>query len=246
MTPPPARCNVDGGAELVELPVQPPAAAVIRRSFEGRVSESGNLIAGTLTESWSGTEAARVRAYYAGKTAEERERDVLVDLQDRFTGARVESYEIEGLEGTNQAVTETSVIRDGRFGKRVADLLILEPGGVGYGVVQLRLPPPPRKWPLRPGNPRREELEVVLEMPSDWTVEELPEPFGLESEDLRAHGEWAVDGAKLIYRRDAELLSLEISPERYEAFRDDLAALDRADRQAVVLVTRDTATAARD
>lgn len=227
----------EGGGTLVELPVQPPSAALTRRSLRARLSESGELSEATLTESWTGTAAARVRSFYSGKTAEERRRDVATDLQGRFGGASLASWEVRGLDDAGE-VTEVTVFRGGRLGNRVGDLLIVEPGSAGHGVVRMTLAPPPRRWSLLPGNPRREELEVILELPERLVVEELPDPFELETAELRASGAWEVEAGRLIYRRDAELETPRVDAARYEAFRDAVGRLAGADARAVVLVPR--------
>jgi hypothetical protein len=227
----------DGG-ELIRLPDQPPSAAVTTHRLEARIDADGALTAATLVDSWTGNKASDIRHYYAGKPEDDRRRDVLEDLQGRFPGSVVEDYRIEGLSEVEAPVVETTRMTGGRLGKRVSTMLILEPARSGYGLLGTRLPPPPRRWPLKVGSPREERVHVSIELPSGWVPEELPEPLRLESGDMEVETEWAFAAGKLTYRRTARLLASRVPPERYASFRDALSRLQQERASAVVLVPR--------
>lgn len=225
-----------GGGRLITIPVQPPSAAVIHRSLSAMVNEGGVITLGTLVEEWSGTEAAGVRSYWSDMTDQERQAAVARDLQDRFPRASVVDYELEKEVDGGLGLRETTRIRGGVLGKRMADLIILEPGRVGYGVVSGNLAPPPRRWPYRPGFPHEEKLDVVLQLPAAWRPEALPEDLQIDTEDLSARGHWSFEDGRLIYQRTAELKTTEIPPERYESFRQTVARFGGADRQGIALI----------
>jgi hypothetical protein len=227
----------DGG-KLIRLPNQPPSAAVTTRRLEAKVAADGALLEATLVESWTGNEASDIRIYYAGKPDDDRRRDVLEDLQGRFPGSIVEDYRIEGLNDVEAPVVETTRLTGGRLGKRVATMLILEPAQSGYGLITTRLPPPPRRWPLRVGSPRAERIDVSIELPTGWVPEELPEPLHMSSSDMEVDTDWAFADGKLIYRRTARLLVPRVPPDRYGSFRDALSRLQQEGAGAVVLVPR--------
>jgi hypothetical protein len=227
----------DGG-KLIRLPEQPPSAAVTTRRLEARIDADGALTEATLVESWTGNQASDIRHYYAGKPEDDRRRGVLEDLQDRFPGAVVEDYRIEGLNEVEAPVVETTRMTGGRLGKRVSTMLILEPARSGYGLLGTRLPPPPRRWPLKVGSPREERVDVSVELPTGWVPEELPEPLHLESGDMEVETEWAFAAGKLTYRRTARLLVSRVPPDRYASFRDALSRLQHERASAVVLVPR--------
>jgi hypothetical protein len=227
----------DGG-KLIRLPNQPPSAALTTRRLAARIDADGALTEATLVESWTGNEASDIRSYYAGKPADDRRRDVLEDLQGRFPGSVVEDYRIEGLNQVEAPVVETTHIAGGRLGKRVSTMLILEPARSGFGLIGTRLPPPPRRWPLKVGSPREERVDVSIELPTGWVPEELPEPLHLDSSDMEVETDWAFADGKLVYRRTARLLTSRVPPDRYASFRDALSRLQQERNCAVVLVPR--------
>jgi hypothetical protein len=206
--------------------------------LEARIDADGALNEATLVESWAGNEASDIRRYYAGKPADDRRRDVLEDLQGRFPGSTIEDYGIEGLDQMEAPVVETTRMAGGRLGKRVSSMLILEPARIGYGLVSRRLPPPPRRWPLKVGSPREERIDVSIELPPGWVPEELPEPLHLDSSDIEVETDWSYADGKLSYRRTARLLVSRIPPDRYPSFRDALSRLQQERSCAVVLVPR--------
>jgi hypothetical protein len=225
----------DGG-KLIRLPEQPPSAAVTSRRLEARIDARGALTEATLVESWTGNDASDIRRYYAGKPEDDRRRDVLEDLQERFPGSVVQDYRIEGLNEVEAPVVETTLISGGRLGKRVSTMLIVEPARSGYGLLGRSLPPPPRRWPLKVGSPRVERVDVSIEMPAGWAPEALPEPLHLDSSDLQVETDWAFADGKLTYRRTARLLVSRVPPDRYASFRDALSTLRQERSRAVVLV----------
>jgi hypothetical protein len=226
------------GATLVRLPVQPPSAGATRREVEVEIDEQGTVVQATLTERWSGTSATRVRSYYAGMTDEEHRTHHVENLQTRFPGSRITDYSSEGLDDIHAPVVEKTTIEGGRLGQRVGDLLILEPGGLGYGIWRGSLPRPPRKRPLYVGLPREEELSITIHTPEGWEPEEVRAPFELESEDLTAEANWSAGDGQLSYSRTARLLTSEIPADEYEEFRKQVKRLAGADGHAIVLVRR--------
>ena len=224
------------GGALVTLPVQPPGAASTRRVLTASLDDTGKMLEGSLVETFGGSAATFVRGFYAGKSHEERKRDILSDLQDRFAGTTVVDYAIDGLDRPEASIVETTRITAGRFGKRVGELLILEPGREGYGVVSAALAPPPRRWPLDVGGPREEIVEVTLSVPPGWTPEELPAPMDVETPEITAHAQWRLEDDRLAYRRTARLLVSEVPPDRYAAFRTTVRRVAGEDGRAIVFV----------
>lgn len=224
----------DGGA-LVRLPSQPAAGARTSRRLEAALGPDGMLTRGTLTESWSGTAAGSVRGFYSGKREDQHQRDVAADLQGRFPGMQIADYRIEGLDNPGLDILERTTVAGGRLGRRVGDLLIVEPGRLARGLMNA-LPAPPRRWPLHAGQPRLEAVEVTVAPPAGWTPEGLPDGVEIQTEDVVAEATWTLEDGHLVYRRSARLLTAVIPVERYAVFRDQIARIERADREGIVLV----------
>lgn len=225
-----------GGGKLVELPVQPPQSGSTTRSLDVRVDEQGDVIDATLVETWTGTSASWVRRYYAGSTDEQHRRKALEDLNERVPGATMTDYAIEGLDDIHVDVTETTKMEGGRLGKRVGDLIILEPGKAGYGLLGGTLKKPPREYPYRLGLPREERLQITIRAPEGWVPEETPQGLSIETDHFRVETAWSTTDGAITYDRTARILEQEVSPEDYAAFREQFNRARGEDRRAIVLV----------
>jgi hypothetical protein len=225
-----------GGGKLVKLPMQPPDADTTRREIDVQIDDEGTIVRATVVEQWNGETASRIRNYYSGMSEKQHRADVLEDLQGRFPGAQVAEYTIEGLDEVLHPVVETTIVEGGRLGKRVGDLLILEPGKTGYGLLGGTLPKPPRKWSFNVGRPREEVLHISIVMPQGWVPEEIPKPLEVDSDYLGAGAEWALGEGKVTYDRRMSLLRSKVPVDDYAAFRETLLQVRNVDRQAVVLI----------
>ncbi len=221
---------------LIELPVQPPGSAKTTRILEAGIDEQGTILEATLVESWTGTRASGMRGYYGGMSEEEHHQAVLHDLGDRFPGSEIVEYSIEGLKQQDDPIQESTKLLGGRLGKRISDLLIVEPGKLSYGLLTRNLPPPPRESPVLAGLPREERIASSIRVPQGWSPEELPAPLMLETPELEVSAQWLFADGSLKYERTARLLMHRIPPERYSEFRTALSRLQAEDNRAVVFV----------
>jgi hypothetical protein len=225
-----------GGATLIRLPIQPPEAGATLRRVDVEIDAEGSVVRARLEEKWTGTSASYVRRYYSGMSEDEHRAEVLEDLQDRFPGTQIVEYAVEGLDDVVKPVVETTTLQGGRLGKRVGDLLILEPGKTGYGLLAATLPKPPRTWPYQVGRPRQEDLRVSIQIPGGWKPEAVPDPLELESDYFVAGAAWSADDGKITYEREVSVLRKEVPVEDYPAFREDALKVRSQDRQAIVLI----------
>ncbi len=225
------------GGTLIDIPIQPPAAAEIHLTIEATVDADANLVAAEVRRRFSGGSAVNRRYKERESDTRERLRARLDEVQGWFPGASITDYRVEGFETPGESIVETIDLSSGRAGERVEDLLILEPGRPAGAFVASALPPPPRKWELKlRSGPRRHVTEVRVRLPTGWVPEDLPPPLNLDSVDISANSSWELDGETLVFRRRAELLTQRIPPERYAAFRQALMRIAGADRQGIVLI----------
>jgi hypothetical protein len=148
----------------------------------------------------------------------------------------VRDYIASGLDDPSMPVVETFDLGNGRAGKRIQDLLLIEPGNIARTFPGYFLPPPPRRWDLWLGYPRKRQAEVRMELPPGWAPEALPEKYVLRSSELAVAAEWSFEDSVLVYRWEASLLTNEVPPENYEAFRDNVMQMTMASAQPVVFI----------
>ncbi len=225
----------EGGA-LVTLPVQPAAAAVLRREVSAGIDAQGRFERAEVIVTSTGLDAAMVRYGQQGLNSEEKLKQRENQVQDWFPGASIAEYEVEGLHDTDQAVIERFKLANGRGGKRIQDLLIVEPGRMTKRFIRRSLPPPPRRWELRLKYPRTEEVEVRLQMPPGWIPEELPEAVMLRTDEISADSAWSFEDGALVYRWSARLLTNSVPADRYKQFRETIMQLTGQGAQPVVFI----------
>jgi hypothetical protein len=229
-----------GGGMLVTLPVRPPSRAAVRRHLEGRIDDRGTLVEARLRETWVGAQAAAVRGYWAGRGLEDRRLQVARDLQGRFPGAAMLTFEVHGLDDPAADVRETTSLAGARLGKVAAGgLLIIEPGAPAVGLFNDAFPSTPLQHPLDLGLPREESVESRLAMPDGWFPEDLPPPLELDAHGLQVSARWSFDAGHLVYRRTARLLTSTVAAARSADVRRAALQLGGADRAVIVFVRRD-------
>lgn len=231
-----ALLGLPGGARLIRLPVQPPQASAARRHLTAAIDENARIAAGSIVETWSGAWGAAQRSFLGGRTPEERRKATLDFLNRVFQGASLESYAVEGLETVDTPVVERTGFTLGNLGKRVQDMLIVEPGRLAGLLGPRSIPASPRRQPLALEAPEQEIVEVAVRLPAGWVPEKLPAPESLSTPTLIVKAEWTVSEGALHYRREGSLLAAFVSPERFAAFRDDLLRLRRWDAKGIVFL----------
>lgn len=227
------------GGTLVRLPVQPSGSSTLRITMRSSVDEQGVLRGARITRERTGFEAAAFRAELSRMSEADRRRGRETEVQSWCPAAAIHEYTLKGTEDPGQPVAETILLDGGKAGKRVGDLLILEPGRPAAGFVSSDLPPPPREWDLQLDYPREQRVEVRFELPAGWVPEELPEALELRGEDLTAEIEWGIEDDSLVFRAAARLLTQEVPAGRYESFRDAAMRLARESARPVVLIRQE-------
>ncbi len=225
-----------GGGTLVDLPVQPPDAAIRTIELRASLQPDGALRDGSLRESWTGTRATNMRYAYSGLTEEQRRRAVAEELTARVSGASIARFSIEGLDEPAGPVERRVELDGGRLAQSVGDLLIVGAGAASRGVGDLSLSAPPRRWPLVLSNPYEDRTTLSIELPAGWIPEELPGPVEIDDPRFDARAVWEHRDGALVYERRLRMRRLRIAPDDYPSFRESLLALAAADRQSIVLI----------
>lgn len=222
----------DGGL-LVEIPEQPPTSSSQRVVLRARVDEQGAMSEGSLERTWTGAEAVSTRYRYSGMRVTQRETSAKRRIQDRFPGASVTEYGIEGLDDPYVSVVESMRLEGARIGRRVGPLLFVE-----SGASESLFPALPKswEWSLWLDPPSERTVEVHLALPGGWAPEEMPPRLEIATTDLIARAAWTLEETGLSYRRSVVLLSSEIPPERIAEFRDAVLKIGGADAYTVALV----------
>lgn len=226
----------DGDGVLVDLPVQPPSAATVRRTIRLSVDDHGKIGNGEIVEAYDGTSASAQRARTVALPSHERERYVAEGLQSRFSGATLEAYETHALEDTSRPFVERYEITGGSCGKRVGDLMIIEPGKLSSGIATAPVLPDVPAFDLLLDQPETEETVMRIDVPDGWVPEELPDAWSLDTDELEVRMTWSFADGVLQYERSMRQKVNVVPPARYTAYRDACMQMAGEAKQGVVLV----------
>jgi hypothetical protein len=225
-----------GSGTLVRLPSAPPSASRVDHDMSATVDEHGALTQGRVAERWGGLAGKRVRMALQAQSIEERRRQWQERLQATLPGTEMAGVTFDGIDRIADDVTAEASLGAGHLGKRVGDLLVVEPGRIGGGLVRETLAPPPRQYALDLDHPREDHVVARIALARGWAPEALPPPMTVSVESISGRATWAFRDGALTYERTATLLVGDVPPEAYASFRDALVRLQSADAMAVVFV----------
>ena len=223
----------EAGGMLITLPVQPPEAGRVERRVEGKLDDQGTLIEARAVETRSGSEATTARAWLQRMDDAESARLRSVIAQRIVPGTTVKSATTQGLTDFGAPVVLTVELAGGKLGKRVHDMILIDPPRAG--LVQEVLSTPRRPEPMVLGSPREEVWELTLDLPAGWVPETLPAPEPLVSKHLTVSSRWERDGGKLRHLRTVRVLSAEVPMAEQGDLRSAAEAAN-ASSAALVLV----------
>jgi Domain of Unknown Function with PDB structure (DUF3857) len=98
------------------------------------------------------------------------------------------------------------------------------------GIAVPEISPRPRVLPLELGIPYHLRAQYRVELPVGMTVAELPQPASVKSEFGTLEVSYSVDGTAVAAEEELLLVASRIPPEKYEAFRQFVNAVRRAEQ----------------
>ena len=217
--------------ELIDLPTtetgdhQRHAELTLAVDGEGRVSGAGTLRA-------SGHHA------WAMRVLSELEEGWDNWFENRFEGYDVSEIEVEDdREGQALTVTWQLALRDEAVLGDEVSLAASRP--LGPLVQRYTLPADKRRTPVQLAFADVDRVDLVVRWPEGWVVDAGPQPLSLAGPHATAEVTVEVDEAarELRYGRLLRIDRTEYAAGRqYAALRETMAAMEKADAQAVVLV----------
>ncbi len=221
--------------EFMQIPVQPADENRLGNTGTGAIGADGTLRVEERIE-YTGAFATTFRHQYRYSDAATQQRSLEEVLNSFSAGATLEAYSIAGLDELADAVVYTRTYTAPGYAAIADDLMVLSAPLQQIGLLSLTAMPA-REQPLRLGQTMRREGTITLAVPTGYRVRNLPEPLELNS-DLGTYTEsYSVnsEGAIVCCNR-FELLTPEIGPEQYPAFRALIRQVARAQRRIIVLI----------
>jgi transglutaminase-like putative cysteine protease len=223
----------EGGGELLELPLLPPAVNRLLRAAKLELSPTGT-ISGSVQEIRWGVPAVELRATL--RDAPEAERTKILE---RFLGDFLGSLVFQGFEAENLESNEPTLILRYRFSARdyakaAGDLLLVRPRVLGEKQLDL-FGEKPRKYPVEFENASVESDRFEITVPAGYAVEEVPPPVEADCGAAAYRSKVEVSANVLRYNRLYTIKSVTVPTDRLDELKKFFHQIAADERNSAVL-----------
>jgi hypothetical protein len=208
-TPPEARPDENRTESRFEIALAPDGRATVRGT---------SLVAGAQASEYR-------RAYLS---AHDRRAQLEKAFNRTFPGLRVEKLTVTDLARLEDDVSMEFTLDVPRYGQPEAGGLRFTPFGAAAGYVETYASLSERRLPLVLGSPTETRFEYRYKLPPGWSAVEVPEDAAGEVPEAAFEVRHRVEGSTLVVSGHVTLRAERVAPDRYPAFRELAARVDRA------------------
>ena len=230
----------EDGGELVKLPLLKPAVNRLLRTAQLSLSSTGTLAGQVQEVRWGGPATDR-RASLLNTPAPERRKVLESFLAGFLPGFNLQTVEVENLEeyDTNLIVRYQFVAQS--YAKTAGDLLLLRPrvlGQKGDDLLERQKKDKERQYPVEFEAATLQSDVFEIELPSGYTVDELPPPVELDTDFVAYKSRIEVKGTVLRYQREYTVKDVRVPTARLEELKKFYRQVAADERSSVVLKRR--------
>lgn len=221
----------------ITVPQTEPKAAVMRRVADLKID--GDLLAGTVTATFTGQEALQRRMRLLGDDEAARRKTLEEEAQAWFPdGSTVKLTGVTGVGGFDDAVVAT-------FDVTVPNLVAtagsrtLVPMSVFESHGKNPFAATTRRHPIYFDYPRLEEDEIRVTVPESLRVSSVPTPSKLDAGALGYTSEAKADGNTVTFKRSEFVKVMLVDSKHYGPLREFYSAVLTAEQKPLVLVAKE-------
>lgn len=229
-----ALLTADAHGELIHTPLLAPEANLLARTGHFILSADGTLV-GEVVEDRNGDHAWDERGALLHANEQERTQHIERRLNRSLKGFTLEKTDIQHLDQIQDNLVISLKVTDPGYGQVRGPLMLVRPRVIGEKGFALERKP--RLLPFQFQRTSHETDTFEIELPKEYTVEDVPEPVKLDAGFATYQSKFEVDGSKIRYWREFVRHDVLIKPERTEELRKFLGAIG-ADEAAVVVLKR--------
>lgn len=224
----------DGKGELVHTPLNAPDANLLVRTGHFTLSPDGTL-AGDIVEDRSGDHAMNERMYLLHANEKERSQRIEHRLSRSLKGFTIDKTDIQQLDQIQQKLVISLKLTDPGYGQVRGPLMLVRPRVLGEK--GFALDRKPRQYPFQFESKSRETDTFEIELPKEYSVEDVPEPVKVDAGFATYQSKVEVQGSKVRYWRELVRRDVLIGPEHTEELRKFMGTIG-ADEAAVLILKR--------
>jgi tetratricopeptide (TPR) repeat protein len=174
----------------------------------------------------SGVQAPEYRRAYL--SAHDRRAQLEKAFNRTFPGLRVEAVTLSDVNRIEEDVRMEFTLDVPRYAQAEAEGLRFTPFGAAAGYLETYASLSARRHPLVLGDPLESRFEYRYALPPGWSAVEIPEDAAGEVPEASFEVRHRLEGPTLVVSGHVAFKSGRVAPERYAAFRDLAAQVDRA------------------
>jgi hypothetical protein len=225
---------VDGHGELIHTPLLAPDTNRLTRTGHFTLSADGTL-AGEVIEDRNGDHAWDERGALIHSTEQQRTQHIERRLNRSLKGFTLEKAEIQQLDQIQNNLVISLKLTGPGYGQLRGPLMLVRPRVLGEKTFALERKP--RLQPFQFERTSRETDTFEIELPKEFTVEDVPDPVKVDAGFATYQSKIEVEGSKVRYWRELVRRDVLIGPEHTEELRKFLGTIG-ADEAAMVVLKR--------
>jgi transglutaminase-like putative cysteine protease len=222
------------GGEVIHTPILDPDIKRLVRRGTFKLTAEG-AITGNVTELRSGDNASSWRARFRSYSDQERTKAIEQTLAQSITTSSLQNIKLEALEQKDKELVTSYEVSTNRYAQTAGQLLLFRPRVIGRFAFALEKKE--RKYPLVFDGNFRFENKYEIEIPSGYTVDDLPNSTKADSPFGSYESHFEATGSKIVYKRTYVRRALEVPTDKiaeFRAFNDRIAA----DENSVVVLKK--------
>jgi len=219
-------------SQAIRLPVLPPVDNLLERTGKFQLQPDGTL-KGNVTEQRSGDMASYRRRLYTSKTEKEQREAVEAMLARDLPAFTLELQKPENLTPLSSTLKIRYSLTVPNYAKSTGPLLLVRPRILGSD--SEALDQKPRIYPMDMDETRVVRDVFEVELPPNYTVDELPDPVKLDTDFASYSSHSELKGSTVRYTREYTVKQIEIPASRYAELLALNSSIEADERSSAVL-----------
>ncbi|HZM10430.1 MAG TPA: DUF3857 domain-containing protein [Candidatus Limnocylindrales bacterium] len=187
------------GGELIKLPVLLPDTNRFDREGKFTLQADGSL-SGTVTERFTGTHAARQRAWLGTQNESERAKSLDHRLGESLKNVSVQQLKVQDLAAHDKELTLTYQLTAQSYAQKTGPLVLVRGRVLGEKAVEINWAK--RKFPIQLSGATSEKDSFEIQIPPGFAVDDLPEPKQIDVGFASYKSKVEANGSTLHYTRE--------------------------------------------
>jgi len=197
----------------------PPEDNAQHISIQSRLTVDGNL-EGTFRADYVGDWEASYRGFWESQPQEQRQFIMQDWMSYIISGAQITDWSLPGADDIFTPFSEIASFNIDNFPDKSGDIWLLKIPAIenAYSFDELALEE--RQFPIEYTAPKQVTHKIVIDLPSGFEIEYIPEKIALENEYSSYYGEYSIQGKTIIFEDNYRLKKRIVEAKDYKKYKE--------------------------